>query len=209
MNLSNEDKRLYGVEDRILRIIITEIEKPYLWYKDDLGKEFLVIDYRYDHIFKAITNEGERIGYISKKCCKILEVIEPRKIPDFPFQVKVLKNSWFPQCWYANKIGEVFQVKRGGGIIPEWRDIVTGGEHEGNIRQEDCEILDVLKWFIEYEDQRWLEQSESGLTTNDPMKALQFESKALTNLYIVMNNLKNCRPTEHEFVFQSAVAFKN
>ena len=206
MNLNDYDKRLFGVEDQILRVKILELELPYLWYKNDVGKEFLVIDYRYENTYKAITNEGEIIGYISKKYCRTVEIVEPRKVPEFPFNVKVLKNSWFPQCWYADRIGEIFTITKGGGIVSNWtlERVVDGEKHNSNIQQEDCQILDTMKWFIEFENQEWLESCETGSKTRGPTKALQFESKGLANLYIFMNKIKNCKATEHEFVFQCA-----
>lgn len=121
-------------EDQIMKIKIIELEKPYLWYKVNIGGEFLAIDFRYEDYYQVITFHHDSIGFISKKCCEILEVIKKRAVPEFPFMVKVLKNSGFPQCWYASRIGEKFEVVC-GSTYGQWYT------KNSMIRKGDCEIL--------------------------------------------------------------------
>ena len=95
------DTKYKNDENQLLRIKIIKLEKPYLWYKDDVGKEFTAIDFRYERYYKVIdmpdSISGLPTGYITKDCCEIIKVLIKRGVPDFPFKVKILKNSWFPQ----------------------------------------------------------------------------------------------------------------
>lgn len=123
----------------MLRIKIIALEEPYLWYKNDVGKEFDALDFRYEDTYKIVDSSGERVGYIKRKYCEIISIIQVRQVPEFPFLVKILKNSWFPQCWYANRIGEIFKVIN-GSITNDWRTTHPNG-NPANIRKEDCEII--------------------------------------------------------------------
>lgn len=127
-------KILLDQEDQILKVKICKLEKPYLWYKDRIGQELQVIDKRYENIYHV-----PHLGYISKSCCQIIGVVIPRQVPAFPFKVKILKNSWFPQCWYANRIGEDFTITS-GFISNNWYTTHPNG-NPAWILKNDCQIL--------------------------------------------------------------------
>ncbi len=130
------DKYKIGDEDQILLVRVLKSEEPYFWYASKIGQKLKVIDFRYQNKYKSIY---PFTGYIDKGCCEIVEILEKRKVPDFPFMVKITKNSWFPECWYAKHVGEIFEITS-GTLASGWVTKVPNG-NDGWIRKEDCEII--------------------------------------------------------------------
>ena len=130
------DKKYINDENRLLRVKVLKSDEPYLWYAKYIGQEFTVIDHRYNNNYEAIHPDT---GYIGKENCEIIKILIRRRVPDFPFKVRILKNSWFPQCWYANRIGETFEVIN-GCTYGEWKAKLPNG-NLGNIVKGDCEII--------------------------------------------------------------------
>lgn len=106
-------------EERLILIRVISAELPYLWYSKEIGKEYTAVDSRYERMYKVLNGAGERRGYIVKTDCEIVKELQKRDVPDFPFLVRIMKNSWFPECWYAKHIGEYFEITS-GGTINEW-----------------------------------------------------------------------------------------